>query len=133
MDRALLRGVDNVMVRVPDLDSGLAFYRDRLGHPLLWRTDESAGLRLGDTELVLSTSNGPEVGLLVDSVVDACDEIVRTGGRVVVQPEAIPVGMVAVVLDPFGNRLTLVDLSNGTYLTDAVGRVTGTAGPERPG
>jgi hypothetical protein len=35
------------------------------------------------------------------------------------------VGRVAVVADPFGNRLTLLDLSKGRYLTDADGIVTG--------
>ena len=30
-----------MQVPVPDLDQGLAFYRDRLGHELLWR-DETA-------------------------------------------------------------------------------------------
>jgi hypothetical protein len=34
-------------------------------------------------------------------------------------------GKVAVVLDPFGNTLVLVDPSKGTYVTDATGAVTG--------
>jgi hypothetical protein len=44
----LLRKVDAVTVRGRDLDSGLAFYRDALGHQLVWRNDEigQAGLRL---------------------------------------------------------------------------------------
>ena len=54
----VLRMVDAVTVPVPDLDQGLAFYRDRLGHDLIWRNDEvgQAGLRLPDseTEIVLS-------------------------------------------------------------------------------
>jgi hypothetical protein len=37
----------------------------------------------------------------------------------------IPVGRLAVVQDPFGNRLVLVDLSAGRYRTDATGGVTG--------
>ena len=45
---------------MPDLDHGLAFYRDQLGHELLWRNDAvgQAGLRLPEsaTELVLSTA-----------------------------------------------------------------------------
>ena len=41
-----------VTVPVPDLDQGLAFYRDRLGHDLIWRNDEvgQAGLRLPNGE-----------------------------------------------------------------------------------
>lgn len=54
----LLRKVDCVQLPVPDLEGGLAFYRHRLGHELLWRTETAAGLRLGDSdsELVLQTN-----------------------------------------------------------------------------
>lgn len=48
----LLRMVDAVTMPVPDLDSGLRFYRDGLGHQLLWRDDAigQAGLRLPDAD-----------------------------------------------------------------------------------
>ena len=51
---ALLRKVDCVRLYVPDLEAGLAFYRDSLGHELIWRTETTTGLRLPDTELNLS-------------------------------------------------------------------------------
>jgi predicted enzyme related to lactoylglutathione lyase len=128
----LLRTVDCVQLPVPDLASGLAFYRDRLGHELLWRTDTAAGLRLGDsdTELVLQTERAqPEVDFLVGSVDQAVTRLTRAGGRVVVEPEDVQVGRVAVVADPFGNPLTILDLSKGRYLTDADANVTGVAAP----
>ena len=123
----LLRLVDCVQVPVPDLDSGLAFYRDRLGHQLIWRSPVAAGLRLpgSDTELVLTTSGKPEVDFLVDSVATAVAEVTAAGGSVVVAPVDIPVGRVAVIADPFGNRLTVLDLSKGRYVTDPDGTVTG--------
>jgi catechol 2,3-dioxygenase-like lactoylglutathione lyase family enzyme len=123
----LLRLVDCVRVPVADLDSGLAFYRDRLGHQLIWRSPVAAGLRLpgSETELVLTATGQPEVDFLVDSVPDAITQVTASGGRVVVAPVDIPVGRVAVVADPFGNRLTLLDLSKGRYVTDADGTVTG--------
>ena len=123
----LLRLVDCVRVPVPDLNSGLAFYRDRLGHQLIWRSPVAAGLRLpgSDTELVLTASGEPEVDFLVDSVPDAVAEVTASGGSIVHASVDIPVGQVAVVADPFGNRLTLLDLSKGRYLTDADGTVTG--------
>jgi hypothetical protein len=43
---------------------------------------------------------------------------------VVAEPFDIPVGRVAVVADPFSIVLVLVDLSKGTYKTDATGQVT---------
>ncbi len=117
--RPVLRAVDAISVSVPDLDSGLAFYRDRLGHELLWRNDElgQAGLRLPDsgTELVLSTRQSYEPNWLVESADTAAAELVTAGGRLLVEPFDIPVGRVVVVADPFGNRLVLVDLSKGSY------------------
>jgi len=34
----LFRKIDAYMIRARDLDAAIIFYRDRLGHPLLWRT-----------------------------------------------------------------------------------------------
>jgi predicted enzyme related to lactoylglutathione lyase len=47
------------------------------------------------------------------------------GGRVLVEPMDIPIGRLAVVEDPFGNRLVVLDSTAGTYDTDAVGTVVG--------
>jgi catechol 2,3-dioxygenase-like lactoylglutathione lyase family enzyme len=111
----LLRAVDAVVVRVPSLEEGLAFYHDALGHQLLWRTDTMLALGLGDseTELVLALDVGPETDLLVESVENAVAALTEAGGTLVSGPEDIAVGKVAVVTDPFGNRLTLVDLTTG--------------------
>ncbi|TDD12534.1 bleomycin resistance protein [Nonomuraea deserti] len=124
-----IRKVDAVMVPVPDLDSGLDFYRDRLGHELLWRNDElgQAGLGLPDTdtEIVLTTRLGLVPTWLVTSVDDAAAQVVEAGGRMVAEPADVPVGRLAVVADPFGNDLVLIDLSKGMYVTDESGAVTG--------
>ena len=125
----LLRAVDAVTVRVPDLDSGLAFYRDALGHELIWRNDDigQAGLRLpdSDTEIVLATELDYAPSWLVDSADVAAEQFVSQGGRLVTAPFDIPVGRCAVAEDPFGNRLVLLDLSKGRYVTDNHGTVTG--------
>src|SRR5215207_6790349 len=125
----LLSGIDAVTVPVPDLDAGIAFYRDRLGHPLLWRHYElgQAGLGLGTpgTELVLSTRHPYAPTWLVDSADEAATAMVTAGGRMVDGPSDIPVGRLAVVADVFGNELVLVDLSRGRYATDRHGNVTG--------
>ena len=131
--RGLLCKVDCVQIPVPDLDGGLAFYRDRLGHELIWRSDTAAGLRLADsdTELVLHTRQPrPEVDFLVGSVDQAVAQLARAGGTVLAEPFDIPVGRVAVIADPFGNPLTILDLTKGRYLTDADGNVTGVAGED---
>ncbi|MGI8522735.1 MAG: VOC family protein [Nocardioides sp.] len=123
----LLRMVDAVTVAVPDLDSGLEFYAGRLRHELLWRNDAlgQAGLRCPDseTEIVISAGLPTEPNWLVESADAAAGVIVSAGGRMISPPADIPVGRVAVVADPFGNRLVLVDLSKGSYCTDHTGAV----------
>jgi predicted enzyme related to lactoylglutathione lyase len=129
----LLRLVDAVTIPVPDLDEGLHFYRDQLGHQLLWRHDTigQAGMLLPDstTEIVLSTEVGYAPTWLVSSLDEALDRITAAGGRVVDQPRTIPVGRLAVVADPFGNRLVLIDLSEGRYVTNAAQEVVGVSRP----
>lgn len=129
VSEALLRRVDAVTVPVPDLDEGLRFYGDVLGHQLLWRNDDlgQAGLRLpdSDTEIVLSEHQPYETAWLVLSALEAARVVADAGGQIVEGPLDVPVGTVVIVHDPFGNRLVLLDLSKGTYVTDAEGKVTG--------
>jgi predicted enzyme related to lactoylglutathione lyase len=132
----LLLKVDAVTVPVPDLVSGLRFYRDHLGHTLLWRDDAigQAGLGLpeGSTEIVLSTQHAYEPDWLVTSVDEAVDVIESGGGRVIAPPSDIPVGRIAVVADPFDNVLVVLDLSRGRYTTDDSGSVTGVSRTRTP-
>ena len=129
---ALLRKVDCVRLYVPDLEAGLAFYRDRLGHALIWRSKTAAGLRLpeSEAELVLQTEEQrQEVDLLVDSADEAARQIEQAGGRVLVSPFDIQIGRCVVVEDPWGNPLVLLDASKGLLATDADGNVTGNLDP----
>jgi predicted enzyme related to lactoylglutathione lyase len=124
----LVRKVDAIQIGVPDLEAGLAFYRDRLGHQLIWRTEQAAGLRLPDTdtELVLQTEReGPEINLLVDSADQAAQRVVQAGGTIVVPPFDIQIGRCVVVRDPWGTALVLLDTSKGLLITDAEGNVIG--------
>ena len=127
MSDGLLRKVDAVTVRVPNLDVGIAFYGSRLGHELKWRNDEigQAGLALAesDTEIVLTTEHDYEPNWLVESADEAAGLFADAGGRVIVPPFDIPVGRVTVVADAFDNVLVLVDLSKGRYMTDDAGDV----------
>ncbi|UCH43920.1 MAG: VOC family protein, partial [Dehalococcoidales bacterium] len=64
-----LRNVDCIRMYVPDIEAGLLFYRDCLGHQLIWRTEDSVGLRMPDseTEIVLHTTKRqpPEIDIKV--------------------------------------------------------------------
>jgi len=129
---ALLRKVDCVRLYVPDLEVGLAFYRDRLGHELIWRTETAAGLRLseGEAELVIQTEDQrQEVDFLVDSADRAAQVIEQAGGKIIVPPFEIQIGRCVVVEDPWKNPLVLLDASKGLLKTDADGNVTGNVQP----
>ena len=124
----LFQSVDALQIPVPDIDAGLAFYRDRLGHSLVWRTATAAGLAMPDTEteIVLQTKR-PEIeaNLKVASTADALTRFTEAGGRVFVEPFDIQIGRCAVVEDPWGNRLVILDAGKGRLVTDTEGNVTG--------
>ncbi len=129
---ALFRKVDCVRLYVPDLEAGLAFYRGRLGHELIWRTKTAAGLRLpeSEAELVLQTEDQrQEVDLLVDSADEAAKFIEQAGGKVIVPPFDIQIGRCVMVADPWGNPLILLDTSKGLLATDANGNIVGNIDP----
>lgn len=128
MPLPLFQKVDCVMLYVPDLDDALAFYRDRLGHPLIWRTAEMAGLRMPgtDAEIVLHTGGvGIEIDLLVTSADAAAKDFEQAGGEIVVPPFDIQIGRCAVVRDPWGHLLVMLDNSKGSLMTDEQGNVIG--------
>jgi len=128
MSMPLIRKVDCIRLYVPDLEEGLAFYRDQLGHELIWRTETAAGLRLpeSDAELVLQTEDQrQEVDFLVASADEAANDIEQAGGRVIVPPFDIQIGRCVVVEDPWRNPLVLLDTSKGLLKTDTEGNVIG--------
>ena len=129
LPRPLMRKVDCVRLYVPDLDTGLAYYRDQLGHELAWRTGREVGLRMPDTdaEIVLHTERRePEIDLVVDSADAAAKRVERAGGAIVAGPFDIQIGRCVVVQDPWGNQLVLLDTSKGLLVTDADGNVIDT-------
>lgn len=129
---ALFQKVDCIRLYVSDLEAGLAFYRDRLGHPLIWRTEAEAGLRIpgSDSELVLQTERpGLEVDFTVSSADEAAARWTALGGKVLVPPFDIRIGRCVVVQDPWNNPLVLLDTSKGLLATDPEGNVIGNEPP----
>jgi adenosylhomocysteine nucleosidase len=125
---ALFKNVDCIRLYVSDLESGLAFYRDRLGQSLIWRTAVAAGLQMPGTgaEIVIQTEQaGQEVDLTVHSADLAAQRFVQAGGRLVVPPFDIQIGRACVVCDPWGNPLVMLDASKGLLSTDEQGNVVG--------
>ena len=131
-DPPLFSKIDCLRLPVPDLETALEFYRDRLGHALIWRSETAAGLRLSgsNAELVLQTERPEmETDLMVESVEAAVRRFVAAGGRLLQGPFDIQIGRCAVVADPFRNVLVMLDASKGLLRTDAVGRVIGNEPP----
>lgn len=122
-DIPVLKKINAVLVKVPSIQEGLDFYREQLGLQTFWKKEDIASVRLGDGQLVMSTTLDPETNILVESVEHAVEVFERAGGKVIEPPEDIPVGKVAVVADAFGNHLTLVDFSKGFYTMDESGNV----------
>ncbi len=128
----LFRKIDSLQLPVPDLSAALAFYRDRLGHELIWRTPTAAGLRMpdSDAEIVVQTERPDvETDLLVESADAAAQRFRQAGGRIVVEPFDIAIGRCAVVEDAWGNRLVLLDSSKGLLVTDADANVVSNTSP----
>ena len=126
--RPFFKLIDCVQIPVPDLSDGIDFYGKRLGHSLIWRTSEAAGFRLADSssELVIYTQNrGVEVDWLVDSVDAAVQRWRESSGTIVAGPFDIKMGRCAVLRDPWGNELVILDCSKGVLDTDSDGNVTG--------
>jgi catechol 2,3-dioxygenase-like lactoylglutathione lyase family enzyme len=124
--------IDCLRLPVADLPAALAFYRDRLGLELLWRTADAAGLQMAEdaSELVLFTGEGnPEIDLLVDSADQAAEQFAAAGGSLLVPPFDIRIGLCTIVQDPWGNPLVLLDMSKGRLTVDTDKNVTGTAKP----
>lgn len=125
---ASIRKVDCVRLYVTDLEDALKFYRDRLGHKLAWRSDMAAGLLMPDTdaELVLQTERpGLEVDFYTPDADAAAREFELAGGKVIASPFDIQIGRCAVVEDPWGNKLVLLDMSKGRLVTDEQGNIIG--------
>ena len=128
MSEPLLQKIDCVRLYVDDLESGLLFYRDQLGLELIWRTESALGLRMpADTaEIVLHTEKmRPEIDLKVKSADDAAIQIERAGGKIVVPPFDIQIGRCAVIQDPWGNELVILDTTKGLLKTDSAGNIIG--------
>ena len=125
MTEPLFNKIDCLMFNVEDVEAGLSFYRDKLGLELVWRTDNAAGLRVGQSELVIrqGPSKPPETDIEVNSAEFAARRFVEAGGSVQVEPFDIKIGKCVVVADPWGNQLVLLDSTKGLLKTDKDGNV----------
>jgi lactoylglutathione lyase len=131
MRNPLFRKIDAYLIKADDLASAVAFYGERLGHPVIWRTPEAVAFRLPETdaELVVHAHLAPEVDLLVADVDEAYADLIAAGAKPLMPPFEIAIGRCARVEDPFGNPLTILDQSKGTFVTSSDHDVVGVEPP----
>ena len=115
----MLRKIDCVMIRIGDVEAAAEYYARVFGLIPQWSGDGSVGLVFpeSDAEIVLhNDANLPsnvEVHYLVDDALAAVAEYAAQGCQILVEPFEITIGKCAVIQDPFGTRLCILDMTKG--------------------
>jgi catechol 2,3-dioxygenase-like lactoylglutathione lyase family enzyme len=112
----MLRRIDRHIIRVPQLESAIRYYRDVLGLTLIRQEASLASFHLGDgqTELVLHTDPDRPADatyFLVDDVRDVYRRRESLKLTFTGPPMQVSRGYRATVRDPFGTLLLLLDRS----------------------
>ncbi len=115
----MLRKIDCVMIQVENVKAAMEYYASVFGLQPVWWDEQAAGLAFpeSDAEIVVHCyTNIPspvEVHYLVDDVVSAVQTLATKGCQILVQPFDIAIGKCAVIKDPFGTRLCILDMTKG--------------------
>ncbi|MFL5692014.1 MAG: VOC family protein [Ktedonobacteraceae bacterium] len=108
-----------MMIRVEDVKAAMAYYTDVFGLRPVWWDERSAGLSFPETDAEIVVHCNPdipsrvEVHYLVEDAVSAVQILQMKGCRILVEPFDIAIGKCAVIEDPFGTRLCILDMTKG--------------------
>jgi hypothetical protein len=84
---------------------------------------------------VVHTAVGPETDFLVDDAVAAYDRLLSAGAQSIREPFDVQIGKCAVVIDPWGNVITVIDCTKGLLKMDdqkrVIGNIGDSSGPEK--
>jgi predicted enzyme related to lactoylglutathione lyase len=112
-----LRKIDSVMMRVTDLESSARFYEEAMGLKRAWTDAENQMIGFlfpgNNSELVIHTDptlSSPSYSFSVEDVVEFCKRFREQGYTVLMEPFEVRCGMYAVLADPDGNRINIIDL-----------------------
>lgn len=115
----MLKKIDCVMIKVSNPKEASIFYKNVLGLIPICQDSKSIGMNFpdSDTEIVLhSIEDIPspiDVNYLVDNVDTAIQELEEKGCKVIFSPFEIEIGKCAVIQDPFGINLSILDMTKG--------------------
>lgn len=123
MTAVMVRGIDNVLFTVGDLDTAVDFYAGRLALPLVFRMDEPgiALFRLGDEPPGLLVRRGPLTGVgeacprLWLEVADAratAIALAAVGVTTLAEPFPVATGWTVEIADPWGNVVGFTDYTS---------------------
>src|SRR5438105_7925096 len=112
----LMFRLDRILLRVPQLDSAGAFYRDTFGLTVAKQQKNLASLKLSDHEAELVLHTDPDLPTdvayyLVDDVRDLYRRREQLRLKFNAPPSPAARGFRATIKDPFGNVLLLIDRS----------------------
>ena len=113
-----LKKIDCVMFRVSDLEASARFYEDVMGLRRGWTDYENGMIGFlfpgNDSELVIHMDESlpnPSHSYSVDDVDRFCRDFAEKGYTVLNGPFDVRCGRCAVLSDPDGNRLEIIDLT----------------------
>jgi predicted enzyme related to lactoylglutathione lyase len=111
-----------IMVVVKDMARSVAFYRDVLGLQQLfvqdnWSQFDAGNILIGlhpeGDEVKVSPTSGCSVGIYVEDIKLAVAEIKRRGGHFAIEPRQEPFGRWALLNDPDGYNIQIIELKSG--------------------
>jgi predicted enzyme related to lactoylglutathione lyase len=110
--------IDNIMYRVSDLVKAEKFYTEVLGLKKVWEDRDLNMIGFifeqNDSEIVIhSDQKIPrfDYSYLVKNVTSFCDEIKKQGYKVALEPIEVRSGKYALIADPDGNEIPIIDLT----------------------
>lgn len=119
MSNVKIKKIDCIMYCVTNLEKAAKFYEEVLGLKKGWfdQKEEMIGFLLPDTEseIVLhkdTTLPNPDINFQVENVDLFCEYYLNRGYQVELEPIEVRCGKYAVLVDPDGNKIPIIDLTN---------------------
>lgn len=120
-DEKVIGKLGLIMVVVKDMERSVAFYRDVVGLKLLfkqsnWSQFDAGNIIIGlhpeGEEVKVGPTTGCSFGLYVTDINRACGELKKRGGRIEVEPRREPFGLWALLRDPDGYGIQIIQMAS---------------------